>query len=481
MSRLLLYEIITRCWLRDLSRRCKSPVHLGNVPDSEFDSWKKIGVTHLWLMGVWSTGPKSRQAFLNLPDTETRVRSVLPDWTPEDVAASPYAIASYTVPESFGGNVGLRSFREALRQRGIKLILDYVPNHLGLDHPWLAECPELFVQAEQPAPGLFPVEAGRHHHWIAHGKDPYFPSWIDTAQLDLRLEAAQRATIAELRTIATQCDGVRCDMAMLALSEVFESTWRHLPPRGPKAVTEFWPRAISSVNDESFLFIAEAYWDLEPRLLELGFHFAYDKRVTDYIVEQQWNHLSDHLANRGDASLRRSVHFLENHDEPRIASRLPFEQHNLAAFLISALPGMWLIHDGQLRGYTAHAPVQLARLPDEPGVPRIAEMYQRLIETIRHEGAGHGDARIILTHPIIAVLWSAAEDHHVLALINGQDTSFHAHIEIPFHSRPGAVWRFDVPLCGPAGRRAHPTLKDGFLDTMLPPRSFELILLRSAG
>lgn len=480
MPRLLLYEINTRCWLEQLSRRAGRKIQLGSVPDSEFDFWKKIGVTHLWLMGVWSTGQKSRQAFLDLPDTETRVRSVLPNWTSEDVAASPYAIASYTVPESLGGGAGLRRFRDALQQRGIKLILDYVPNHLGLDHPWLAARPELFVQAAEPAPGLFPVEAGRQPHWIAHGKDPYFPPWIDTAQLDLRLEAAQLATIADLRTIATQCDGVRCDMAMLALSDVFESTWRHLPPRGPKAETEFWPRAISSVNDDSFLFIAEAYWDLEPRLLELGFHFAYDKRVTDFVVDQQWNRLCDHLANRGDTNLRRSVHFLENHDEPRIASRLSFEQHTLAAFLISALPGMWLIHDGQLRGSTAHTPVQLARQPDEPGDPQIAEMYHQLLDTLQHEGAGHGDARIILTHPIVAVLWSVTEAHHVLALINGQDTPFHAHIEIPLHSQPGAAWHLDVPLCGPTGRRALPTLKDDVLDTTLPARSFELILLRPA-
>lgn len=480
MPRLLLYEVNTRCWLRQLDRRSGRRIQLGNVPESEFDSWKKIGVTHLWLMGVWSHGPKSRQAFLDLPDTETRLRTALPDWTAADVLGSPYAISNYSVPEYLGGEIGLQQFRTRLNERGIKLILDYVPNHLGLDHPWLTERPELFVQAEQLAPGLFSIEASRRKHWIAHGKDPYFPPWIDTAQLDLRLEATQHASITDLRNIAKQCDGVRCDMAMLALSDVFESTWRHLPPKGGAADTEFWPRAIAAVDDSSFLFIAEAYWDLEPRLLELGFHFAYDKRVTDFIVDHQWETLRHHLANRSENVLRRSVHFLENHDEPRIANRLPFDQHALAAFLMSVLPGMWLVYDGELQGAAVQVPVQLARAPDEAPVPTIARMYEELLAAIQREGAGHSTSQLIQTDPLIAVRWEVSEAHNVLALINGQETALQSDIELRFLREPGDAWNFDVVLIGPSGRQTQSDLEHGSLKARLPPHSFEMIVFHRA-
>ncbi|MBK7999840.1 MAG: alpha-amylase [Verrucomicrobia bacterium] len=475
MPRLLLYEINTRCWLRQLSRRCGREIQLGNVPDSEFDSWRKIGVTHLWLMGVWSTGPKSRQAFLDLPDTESRLRTALPDWAPPDVVGSPYAISSYSVPEVLGGETGLQRFRTTLNERGIKLILDFVPNHLGLDHPWLSERPEFFVQGTQPAPGLFPVGETSEQRWLAHGKDPYFPAWVDTAQLDLRLASTQEAVVADLRRISERCDGVRCDMAMLALSDIFESTWRHLPPHGPRARTEFWIRAITAVHREEFQFIAEAYWDLEPRLLDLGFDFTYDKRVTDFIVNQQWGNLRRHLANRDENVLRRSIHFLENHDEPRIASQLTLERHALAAFLMSALPGMWLVFDGQLQGAALHAPVQLARTPDEAIVPPIATMYEKLLAAFQSKCAGHSTSQLIQSDPIIAVHWEISEDNHVLALINGEDAEHQTSIELPFPPKSGDAWSLNVVLIGPSGRTTQSELDKGSIKTLLPPESFELI------
>ena len=103
-----------------------------------------------------------------------------------------------------------------------------------------------------------PGSSARGDRLVAHGRDPYFPGWPDTLQLDYSNPATQDAMIGELRKIAGQCDGVRCDMAMLVLPDVFERTWgRRAPP--------FWSNAIERVRQHvpGFHFMAEVYWDLE--------------------------------------------------------------------------------------------------------------------------------------------------------------------------------------------------------------------------
>ena len=76
---------------------------------------------------------------------------------------------------------------------------------------------------------------------LAHGRDPYFDGWPDTLQLNYAKAQLQQAMIGELLRIAGQCDGLRCDMAMLLLPEVFERTWgRRSEP--------FWPKAIAAVR-----------------------------------------------------------------------------------------------------------------------------------------------------------------------------------------------------------------------------------------
>ena len=55
---------------------------------------------------------------------------------------------------------------------------------------------------------------------LAYGRDPYFAGWPDTLQLNYGVPALQQAMLDELSEIARSDDGVRCDMAMLALPEV---------------------------------------------------------------------------------------------------------------------------------------------------------------------------------------------------------------------------------------------------------------------
>ena len=221
-----------------------------------------------------------------------------------------------------GGADALRQFRARLHQHGLALVLDFVPNHLGLDHPWLAQKTDLFVSSLQQRPETFPVASGGQTRWVAHAKDPYFPAWTDTAQLDYRRPETRQAMIAALQSVAAQCDGVRCDMAMLLLNDVFARTWAHFPAPGPPPATEFWAEAIAAIKERhpDFVCIAEVYWDLESRLRALGFDYLYDKKFYDFLTRRDWPALQDHV--RAAGARFPPVRFLENHDEPPIASLL---------------------------------------------------------------------------------------------------------------------------------------------------------------
>jgi hypothetical protein len=424
----LLYEINTRCWLRTLSERNGTTVALANVPDSEIAGWRKLGFTHVWLMGVWTTGPRSRAEALKSPELRRSYDEVLPGWTEADVAGSPYAIGDYQVPSALGGEAGLKEFREKLRQQGLKLVLDFVPNHLGLDHPWVRERPELFVQSTAATPGTFVQETGAGVRWLAHGKDPYFAPWTDTVQLDYRCPATRAAMTQLLQSIAGRCDGVRCDMAMLALSDVFARTWEHFPiskvgqasppagsggprlhdvpgscltnPAHPAASSpndEFWSVAISAVRQghPGFVFLAEAYWGLEPRLQELGFDYTYDKALYDSLVARDIAGAQRHLLGMSAEAVSASAHFLENHDEPRIASILTPAEHRAAALLIVGLPGMRFLHDGQLAGARRKIPVQLARRAEEPAQAGIVDLYDQLLTNLPGGAVGRGKGELL--------------------------------------------------------------------------------------
>ena len=399
MSRPLIYEINTRCWLRELSAGRVQPVHLGNVPDAEFLRWQQLGFTHIWLMGVWTTGPRSRECYMKLPETPRQLQAVLSGWRGEDAAGSPYAIGGYRVPDALGGEAGLAAFRKRLHDVGLRLILDFVPNHVGLDHRWAVERPELFVQSATPVPGAVQVETRHGPRWLAHGKDPYFPAWVDTLQLDHRRADTRVAVIDELRSVASRCDGVRCDMAMLLLNDVFERNWAAYPTDAPRASTEFWSDAIGIAERLDFLFVAEAYWDLEEKLQTLGFDYTYDKRVTDHLVERRPVELSRHLPARGGEFVRHSVHFLENHDEPRIAGRLTPAEHRAAAWLTFSLPGACLLHEGQLAGARIRTPVQLARGPAEAPDAEIVRLYDELLNASRRSFVGSGRGELLQPLP----------------------------------------------------------------------------------
>jgi hypothetical protein len=393
----LLYEINARCWLRALSQAHSRALTLAQIPDSEFLRWQRYGFSHIWLMGVWSGGPLARSQALASPGLRQAYSEALPDWTEDDVGPSPYAIADYHVAAGLGGDEALASFRKKLRSFGMKLILDFVPNHLGVDHPWIKERPELFVQASAPEPETFAVDSLAGRKYLAYGKDPNWPAWTDTIQIDYRREAARAAMLTLLKQVAGLCDGVRCDMAMLLLNDVFAQTWKRFPVSEPAPAKEFWSEAIANTRraQPDFLFLAEVYWGLERRLQELGFDYTYDKALYDALLSKEPGSVQRHVLATGSEYLKASAHFLENHDERRVASVLSLEEHRAAALVILSLPGMRFLHEGQLSGLRKRLPVQLIRRAQEPEDSPVQALYAQLLGTLRTSSVGQGEFRII--------------------------------------------------------------------------------------
>lgn len=414
----LLYEINTRCLLTDRSRQLGRAATLRDISNEEIKRWQALGFSHIWLMGVWPNGPRVRQHGLQQPSLLQRYREFLPDWTAADVGGSPYGISAYTPDPLIGGSEGLAAFRTRLHAHGLRLLLDFIPNHIGLDHPWISQRPDLLIHNQRKQPGFFPITHNGQKLWIAHGKDPYFDPWTDTAQLDHRNPATRHELIKELIHVATLCDGVRCDMSMLPLNDIFTETWNQRSPGVLPLPTEFWTDAIARVRQQhkDFVFLAEAYWGRETQLQHLGFDYTYDKSFLDHVAHHHRERLQHHL-HRANVELKRETRFLENHDEPRIAARLEEPAQKAAALLWLASPGMKLLYEGQMEGWRAHLPVQLWRRPAEPANAGLHDFYQQLLKLRLTTAMKDGGWRI----PKSQLAWPGNPSHENLFVITWQN------------------------------------------------------------
>jgi Alpha amylase, catalytic domain len=378
----VVYEINTWVWLSELSQKYGENLSLSLVPAAEWEAIAANGFTAVWLMGVWERSP----AGIAIANQDQRLlddfQRALPGVRPDDNVGSPYCVRGYQVDPHLGGSEALAAARRELSSRGIKLILDYVPNHVAMDHPWVTEHPEYLILGDdhdlRDDPAGY-IEVGGIVY--ARGRDPYFPAWPDVVQLNAFAPGLRAAAIETITTIARQCDGIRCDMAMLLLNEIFARTWGSRAR--PSPATEYWTDIISAVhtNHPAFLLIAEAYWDKEWELQQLGFDFCYDKKLYDLLAHGNAESLRWHLG--ADQNYQeRLLRFIENHDEPRVAAIFPPEKQQVAALIVATLPGMKLFHEGQFEGRNVRLPVFLRRRPHEVVDQQVQSFYQHLLHAI---------------------------------------------------------------------------------------------------
>ena len=440
-----LYQINTRVITYELSESLGHPATLDDVPDRYLDDLAERGFEWIWFLGVWQTGPASRKVSRESANLQKEFREVLPDYTIDDICGSCFAITAYDVHTDFGGNAALARLRGRLRDRGLKLLLDFVPNHTALDHPWIQQHPEFYVRGDksklqQQPQNYIRMEVGGQPVIFAYGRDPYFDGWSDTLQLNYAEPALQDAMLHELTKVSNQCDGVRCDMAMLILPDVFERTWGRRPE-------SFWPKAIAAVRSghPDFLFMAEVYWDLEWTLQQQGFDYTYDKRLYDRLSDGHARPVREHF--RADMDFqRKSARFLENHDEPRAAATFPFEKHCPAAVLTFLCPGLRFFHDGQFEGRTKRVPVHLRRRAVENPNPALMEFYDRLLACVNLASVRGGVWQLLNATPAWDGNWTAdcfvcfawhSDKDRILVVVNYASNQSQCYLPIPFGDLAG--------------------------------------------
>ena len=442
-----LYQINTRVWLTELSRKLGRPATLDDIPDEGLDRIAEIGFDWIWMLSVWQTGLAAQQVSRSNAEWRKEFQETLPDLREEDIAGSGFAITGYTVHQNLGGDAALARLRARLRKRGLRLLLDFVPNHMALDHPWVEDHPDYFVAGTE----LDLARAPKNYTWargdllLAHGRDPYFPGWPDTLQLNYGNPATQEAMIGELVKIAGQCDGVRCDMAMLVLPEVFERTW------GIQA-QPFWPKATERVRGKSpdFTFMAEVYWDLEWTMLQQGFDHAYDKRLYDRLRDGHARPVREHF-HAGLDYQNNLTRFLENHDEPRAAATFPPEIHEAAAVITFLSPGLRFFHQGQFEGRKKRISPHLVRGPEEPVDEKLKQFYDRLLAVLRDPAVRDGNWQLLECVPawegnwtwdcFLAFGWQGSGGERLLAAVNYAPNQSQCYVRLPFADLGNGQWR----------------------------------------
>ncbi len=473
-----------------LSRALGRPAQLEDIPDAELDGWAGKGFDWVWLLGVWQTGAAGQALARGNLDWRRDWQKVLPDLDDSDIWGSCFAITDYQVHSRLGGNVALAGLRQRLRQRGLRLMLDFIPNHTAIDHPWAELHPDFYVEGSESdlarAPSSYTRVGTRGgSRVVAHGRDPNFPAWSDTLQLDYSSSQVREAMLGELLRAAAMCDGVRCDMAMLILPEVFERTWGI-------ASQPFWPEAILRVRQDfpDFLFLAEVYWDLEGSLQQQGFDCTYDKHLYDRLRDGEARPVREHLG-RGLDFQNKLARFLENHDEPRAATVFAPGKHQAAAVLTFLSPGMRFFHQGQLQGARKQLPMQLARAPLPPKDPELSRFYERLLAELQRSALREGDWHLLEAAPawegnptwdnFVAFAWRGPDGGQLWVTVNYAESRGQCYVRLPFPDLSGWKWRLADRMSEASyEREGDPLLASGlYLD--LPEWGYHVFEVRRDG
>ncbi len=473
----VIYEVNTWVWLNNLSRKHQRRLDLGTIPEQEWDAIADQGFDAVWFMGVWERSPAGMAISMRNEGLLQDFRRALPDFAPEDNVGSPYCVRRYVVDGHLGGPEGLATARRSLDRRGLRLILDFVPNHVAPDNPWASDHPEYFIQGSaedaRRDPGSF-IECGGKV--FACGRDPYFPAWPDVLQLNAFQPALRQAAIETIAEIAGQCDGIRCDMAMLMLNATFERTWGDRA--GAKPDHDYWTTVIPAIKGRypQFRFIAEAYWDLEWELRQQGFDFCYDKKLYDRMEHGPAENVRQHLL--ADLSYQEGmVRFIENHDEPRAAVTFPGGKDRAAAVAILTLPGARLLHEGQFEGWRVRLPVFLGRRPAEAVDHDLEDFYGRVLTATYRDLFRSGEWRLCersgwpdnqSCQNVLAWCW-VKDNERALIVVNYGQAPAQARVHVGWDELRSRQWRLDDELTADVYERDGNEMRDSGLYVDLAP------------
>ena len=394
MPNLVLIAKNTYVWLDQLSKQYRRPItRLHQIPDEELDRLRGLGVTGLWLIGLWERSLASR-----------RIKQMMGN--PEAVASA-YSLLDYAIAEDLGGEAALENLRGRALRRGIRLASDMVPNHMGVDSRWVIEHPDWFIGLDEPpypayrytGPDLsWDARVGiriedryydradaavvfqRTDKWtgavryIYHGNDGTSFPWNDTAQLDFLKPEVREAVIQTILHVARHFPIIRFDAAMTLAKRHYQRLWfpepgtgGAIPSRAEHGLTrkqldeampvEFWRELVDRAAAEApdTLLLAEAFWLMEGYFVRtLGMHRVYNSAFMNMLRDEdnaKYRCVIKSTLEFDPEVLKRYVNFMNNPDERTAIEQFgDGDKYFGVCVMLATLPGLPMIGHGQFEG-----------------------------------------------------------------------------------------------------------------------------------
>jgi hypothetical protein len=263
---------------------------------------------------------------------------------------------------------------------------------------------------------------------------------------------------------------------MLMINDIFQRTWGERA--GSRPAGEYWPMLIDAVRKDhpGFIFMAEAYWDLEWQLQQQGFDYCYDKKLYDRMEHGEAEGVRQHLL--ADAAYQQQmVRFIENHDEPRAAVTFADGKARATAVALLTLPGARLLHEGQFEGLKVRLPVFLGRRPFEPVERDLVTFYGRLLKATGGDLFRNGEWSLCersgwpdnqSCRNVLVWCW-VREHERCLVVVNFSVEPSQALVRMPLDDLRGGTWRLNDVLSGDLFDRSGNDMRDAGLYVDLNP------------
>ncbi len=419
----------TFIWLYQLSEKYNKPIkHLDQIPIEEFESLRSFGINGLWLIGIWERSPASK--------------IIKELYGKKDAIASAYSIYNYRITNNLGGEDAYLKLKSKANDAGLKLGCDMVPNHTGIDSPWVVGHPDWFIQAKSnPSPDFkyncpnlssdqraeirieegyytqtgaaevfqFRYNSSEDNLYIYHGNDGTSMPWNDTAQLNYlnqETRAAVRETILE---VAGKFDIIRLDAAMTLTKQHYKRLWfpyvggsKYIPTRGnynmdnldfnEQMPREFWIEVLEDIQEKEpdTLLIAEAFWLMEGFFIQhLGMDRVYNSAFMNLLRDEENEKFKKCIKDMiaiDPFFLERLVNYQSTPDEePAINQFGNKEKYFSICTLLATMPGLPMFGHGQFEGYKERYGMDFLQpyfneTPDEKLIMRHKELIQPLLE-----------------------------------------------------------------------------------------------------
>lgn len=431
-----LYEITTRPYLYSLGKKLNKQCTIRDIPEQEFDDWKNKGFEWVWFMGIWELGPNSLKIAQEDAGCIQGYNENCPGWTNEDIIGSPYSIVRYSVNPAVGTLDDIKWVRDQLNKRGIKLMLDFVPNHSAWEASEIKTNKNFYIYTNH-----FPLQDKTRYSnaGIAYGKEYESTSWTDCAQFNYFDRGLRDHQIGVLKFIASIADGVRCDMSHCVINKIFERCWeKELKELGyATPSTEFWKEATTAVKADypNFIFLGECYHDTEQTLVDLGFNYVYDKIPYDKLRDKEVTNFVDQVLRRSAEVKSHSCFFTENHDENRAVKTFGgYTQANAAAACLLTLPGMRFINTFQWEGPRNKIDVHLRRANSEEPNSECIHFYNKLFELLKRKSMKYGEfSQLYVDGSSTIPAWSYSYgEEHILITVNYGDNRSSGWVRLPY-------------------------------------------------